>query len=297
MTAESNNSKQPSVNYNDPFLDEFLKKSTPKLKGLTQHYFQTLSTKEFREYVENLKQFTDEVKRNLLNQPAGPKRARELHRLIETDIYSHQKIKPTCHKGCGSCCHVEIEVTPDEAALLAEKIFRGHSINRARLNLQSLRPPQSREWGRGAHEYNRCVFLGDDQACTAYDERPSACRKHLVTSPPLECKTRFGKPSVVLLPYSEAIISTALQLLTGPAIQFATAVRAELTRLEDKAIRTKSNAIALAMEGLPPSSRATRFNDQSKINSEDPNAADLDALFSVMDDGADFSSEKNEPQV
>jgi hypothetical protein len=40
-------------------------------------------------------------------------------------------------------------------------------------------------------EYRRpCVLLGDGERCTVYDDRPSVCGAHLVTSPALACGDR-----------------------------------------------------------------------------------------------------------
>ncbi len=40
----------------------------------------------------------------------------------------------------------------------------------------------------GERAYRRpCVFLGPDQRCTVYEDRPSVCGAHLVTSPAMAC--------------------------------------------------------------------------------------------------------------
>ncbi len=230
--------------YNDTFLDQFLVKATFKLRSITQYYFQTLDTPGFQEYVTNLKAFTDSIREQLLTVAAGPTRARLMHTLINRDIEALTNTKTTCHKGCGSCCYFEVEVTTEEASRLAELILGGLEINHSHLELQAGRISRSSKWESGITDTNRCVFLGDDEACRVYEARPSACRKHMVTSPPSECKTITGKPTIVLLPFTEAIISASLNLLSEPLTSLSKGVADALIGLEEKATADRESIAA-----------------------------------------------------
>ena len=71
-------------------------------------------------------------------------------------------------------------------------------MDRDRLTLQATRERKSPEWAPLLKPENRCVFLGNDDACTIYEDRPAVCRKVLVTTPVVECSRAEGRPYPVL---------------------------------------------------------------------------------------------------
>jgi hypothetical protein len=59
---------------------------------------------------------------------------------------------------------------------------------------------------------NRCVFLGDDGACGIYEDRPSVCRKHVVTTPAAACTTEGAAVAPVQVLLAEILLSAGLSL-------------------------------------------------------------------------------------
>jgi uncharacterized protein len=119
-----------------------------------------------------------------------------------------------CGKGCAACCHMEVMITTDEAAVLAQRIRAGINIDEVKLELQaevSEEPGHSHFWTTLLTNENRCVFLSDEKTCRIYEHRPSACRKHLVTSSPMECSKPegLGRVEPYLLTNAELIASAA----------------------------------------------------------------------------------------
>lgn len=118
-------------------------------------------------------------------------RARMMHAYLDNLISQIFKDHPTeraCKKGCSYCCHVDVEITWDEAALLLEtkepdwaKVERQNSGEKL----------QYRE--------RACVFLGEGGACTVYNERPMACRKYFVTGDPEHCNADKNPSNDVLV--------------------------------------------------------------------------------------------------
>ncbi len=173
---------------------EFLRAPTPTLRALLEQYQQQLPDGEYQAFVAYLRNRADEYRRELARYPAGPERARAAHRLLDAEISAIRGIRPTCGRGCTACCHLEVEVVRDEGELLAEIIASGHPIDEARLAAQAGRARQGPEWSTPLGPENRCVFLAADGSCSVYEDRPGACRKHLVVSAASECSAPGGRP-------------------------------------------------------------------------------------------------------
>ena len=191
---------------------------TPLLKNLLVNYQTMLEPDEFASFENEVTRLLKHYYKHLSAFNAGAPRSRELNRLIDEQIELNSQIKTTCQKGCASCCHLEIEITSDEAALLAESIASGAIINYDRLNEQAERSRKDTKWSTGFNKNNACAFLGDDNACTNYENRPSTCRKHAVVSAVQECSTLGAAPVPRVLPMAEIITSSALNL---PDMSFA----------------------------------------------------------------------------
>jgi len=91
-----------------------------------------------------------------------------------------------CRKGCAACCHVHVDVFPQEAQLLLMLAHDdGIEIDYARLARQATKNADT--WRELSIEDQRCVFLGEDRACRVYEHRPGNCRKYLVVTEPDLC--------------------------------------------------------------------------------------------------------------
>ena len=185
---------------------------TPHLKNLLKQYKTILDDEEFSSFEKEVQRLLRHYTQHISGFEAGVKRGREIHRLIDEQVELSPQIKTSCKKGCGSCCQLEIEITSDDAAILAQSVNFGVSINVERLNEQAQRSRLDEKWARGFVHENRCVFLGDDNACRNYDNRPSVCRKHSVVSPVKECDFLGGSPVPKILPAAEIIMSVVINL-------------------------------------------------------------------------------------
>jgi Fe-S-cluster containining protein len=150
--------------------------------------------------------------------PPGAERARWVHGVVEEALARFKARNPEvirkvrCGKGCAHCCRLWVGITRDEAALLAERVKAGTA------HPDAGRMERQRHWdspmafvGKPA-EATSCVFLGPDQACTVYEDRPSICRAVLVASDPEACRAleTATTTTAVLNPYLDAVVSAAL---------------------------------------------------------------------------------------
>jgi Fe-S-cluster containining protein len=150
--------------------------------------------------------------------PGGPGRARWIHQRVDEALARFAAQRPDvvaqvrCGKGCAHCCRLWVGVTREEAHLLAGLIGAGEArAAPGRMDVQRGWQAPAAFIGKPRAEA-ACVFLGEDGACTVYEERPSICRAVLVASDPEQC--RLGDLSTritaVINPYVEVIVSAAL---------------------------------------------------------------------------------------
>lgn len=137
------------------------------------------------------------------------KRARYVHRLVDelnNPIMNDPKVKALspCASGCSACCHTQVSVTKDEAELLAERVRSGIDIDHNRLHVQMAAKNSAAAWYALSHEERKCVFLGPDQRCTVYEDRPSVCRTNAVLGDNSQCDTTNGPQAQRLVKTSEA---------------------------------------------------------------------------------------------
>lgn len=152
--------------------------------------------------------------------PPGPERARAVHRRVNEAAARFAALKPglmaqvRCSRGCGHCCRVWVGVTRDEAELLAEQVRAGAAQpDPGRLRAQAAWQEPADFMGKPP-EQAACVFLGEDGACTVYEDRPAICRAVLVASDPEQCRDGGLETQVtaVLNPYVEVLVSAALSV-------------------------------------------------------------------------------------
>jgi len=91
-----------------------------------------------------------------------------------------------CRKGCAACCHMSVDVFPQEAALL-HRIAQEKGIKLDRDKLKRQAEKDSATWRHLAPEDQACPFLSEDRACRVHEHRPAACRKHHVKTDPDLC--------------------------------------------------------------------------------------------------------------
>ncbi len=150
--------------------------------------------------------------------PAEPERvAFTVHEIIDEHMQhmlATSKHAPdvTCSKGCAACCHMHVDVYPQEAELLLMLAKHdGIEIDEERLARQATKNDST--WRELAPEDRRCVFLADDRTCSVYEHRPGACRKYLVKNDPDLCdmnKHPGGAVAVVFSVEAEIVHSAAM---------------------------------------------------------------------------------------
>lgn len=150
-----------------------------------------------------------------LTVPAGMVRAHALHQVVDHHVAKHleEGLEVSCKKGCAHCCHLEVSITSDEAVVLANIVKSGQvTIETNRLKRQAEIPTRmdgTSEWRELPSEVRRCVFLGTDNLCSIYEQRPAACRKYFVRTPPENCKDIKGASQIVSVLEAEIATSAA----------------------------------------------------------------------------------------
>ena len=139
----------------------------------------------------------------------------------------------SCRKGCSACCSYLIPLSVPEvfrlrkellampterATVVLESCFEAAktilSKRLERFDAEGLAGNQQSQIDRLSKWYTElklaCPFLLDD-LCTMYEQRPLACREHIVTGSLVSCKAEeAGEPEVVRMPVS--VIEALAQL-------------------------------------------------------------------------------------
>lgn len=123
---------------------------------------------------------------------SSTERARFIHHVVDDcnrEVFSHPMVKELspCKAGCSGCCHTQVGITEEEAALLAERVNEGVIIDYNLLELQSKSGNKSEDFYKLSYDERRCVFLGSDDACRVYNDRPSVCRTNAVLGEASQC--------------------------------------------------------------------------------------------------------------
>ena len=114
----------------------------------------------------------------------------------------------SCKKGCSFCCHINVNITSDEAKVITTCCKdAGITIDYAYLQEQAKDPPMQQALGK----HSACVFLKNGE-CTIYPFRPMNCRKYFVCSPPLQCdvKRKMSNTVDVFFELETEIIHSAI---------------------------------------------------------------------------------------
>jgi len=185
-------------------------KPTLQLRAILAEQRQALSPVDFAEMTAEITGLYQKYCAALEATPRGAERGRALHRMMDAAVDTASAVPISCKKGCYGCCHSEVEVTPDEVEVLLEVVLSGTSVDRKRLEVQAAREPRSPEWAKFWSTENRCVFLDGEGACRIYADRPAACRKLIVTSPPEACTTLGATVRPVRMLFAEILLSAAL---------------------------------------------------------------------------------------
>lgn len=190
----------------------FIPRPTARLRAAVDQQRTMLSAEDFAGMISCVASLYGKYREKLRSFAAGAERARWLHEMVDREMKATDGIALSCGKGCAGCCSYEVEVTADEAVLLADAVRRGTTIDFGRMARQAGRERKGPEWSRYGDPDNRCVFLGDDGACRIYEDRPASCRKHVVTTPASACTTEGASVAPVQVLLAEILVSAALSI-------------------------------------------------------------------------------------
>lgn len=141
---------------------------------------------------------TDSVLFHLKKISSHLERARFVHHIVDDynrEVFAHPLVKELspCKAGCTGCCHTQVSITEDEARLLASRVQEGVKIDNALLQKQMNAGNCSDEFYKLSYESRKCVFLGSDDLCQVYEDRPSVCRTNAVLGSATQCSTQNGQ--------------------------------------------------------------------------------------------------------
>lgn len=92
-----------------------------------------------------------------------------------------------CKMVCSYCCHSNVDISRDEAALIKFIIERDKIVIDMSLLRRQAKNKNMATWGKLNADEKRCVFLSGLGLCMIYEYRPAACRKLLVVTDPELC--------------------------------------------------------------------------------------------------------------
>ncbi|MBO9666069.1 MAG: YkgJ family cysteine cluster protein, partial [Bdellovibrio sp.] len=142
---------------------------TPQLRSILENYQSLLSADEFSSFEKEVERLLGHYHGMLAALSPGQERGRKVHEWLHEQELASAHIKTTCQKGCGACCHLEVEVTRDDAIILADSVVQGMTVDSTHLRKLSSRVRLDSAWTGGYVPNNRCVFLGPDNACRNYE--------------------------------------------------------------------------------------------------------------------------------
>lgn len=186
---------------------------TPQFKFRMMGIRRQLKMNEFDLFIrETLTVFRD-ILVNLGRLPKGPERARAIYKMIDAEYNAAPPTGVSCAASCSACCHFKKQITDDEADLLADLVKSGQAqidLTQLQERIESHELTQQDSEPKGTPQ--ACLFLGADQRCTIYADRPSTCRKYHVISPKENCSSDEENviPKIDLMP--ELIVSAAMSL-------------------------------------------------------------------------------------
>jgi Fe-S-cluster containining protein len=188
-------------------------KYTRLLKIIFESYKQSLSVAEFQSFENYVNCMMTKIIDDLAKLPPGAERGKKIQDLMDIEVSLNLSAQVTCHKGCSFCCHLNVEITEDDAVVALEGVnLLQYKIDEDHLSKLSKREKRDERWLKGVVPDNRCIFLDENGACGIYLYRPTICRKVIVTNEPKECFDIDGKVLPVYMPKAEIILSAALNL-------------------------------------------------------------------------------------
>lgn len=194
---------------------------------ITERLAKHLSLLSFEESIDikfKIKSLKDQYENMLRRNISPAKRAKYFNTLIDNSLNDFLDKRPgiseriTCKPGCSICCSTLVNISRDESELLYEYAAQNNlEIDFEKLKRQA-RVKTLNGWKRLKEEDRACVFLGENGLCSAYEARPSICRKWLTVSGKNKCKEilkgKLAKKSKIVFVTNCEIIDSAVYNVT-----------------------------------------------------------------------------------
>jgi Fe-S-cluster containining protein len=212
-------------------------KYTRLLRFILSSYKESLNTEEYLSFERHIHTSMNKIIQELSALKPGVERGRRIQELIDIEVDQNTSSKVTCKKGCSNCCHLNIEITSDDAAVAINgMMILNYQLDPIRFSEHARREGRDEKWNRGVIPENKCLFLNKEGACAIYHFRPSVCRKVLVTNDPKECADIKGQLSPIYMPKVEIIISAALNLEGNKFASLAQMVNEQLCLIKNEPV-------------------------------------------------------------
>jgi Fe-S-cluster containining protein len=227
---------------------------------MLENFKSTLSAEGYQNILLQVNTAMREILDKLTPLKPGTERGKMAHELIDEQNVKYADATTTCQKGCAYCCHLEVEITEDDAEVVADAIIRGNlSYDKKRLQAQAERANKADIWLKGAIPDNRCVLLDESGSCRIYEDRPTTCRKHAVFGPAKDCAELSESLNVRLIPMNEIIMSVHTNLPGHTFGTFPKLVHAALEKRKGiKPIEPEDSSIEVVV--IKPPTRHTNHN-------------------------------------
>lgn len=134
-------------------------------------------------------------------------------RMAKVDNEHH---KPSCKKGCAYCCHIPVNVTLTEVALIKEYMEENGTVLSEAQKERARFQARVSDKVRMTSDKSACIFLDDNNACSIYEVRPFKCRSHYVVNDPALCNYKVNpghQTKVIALPHALCIESAFLNVV------------------------------------------------------------------------------------
>lgn len=181
-------------------------------------FIKTVGPQKWEPIFHRLVYFLETIKESIAAGDSPTEIMTALYEIIDKDAEAASQPKPPekiqCKKGCGGCCHIQVQISYLEAhAILEYCQQQGIEIDIEYLQAQVSLVEKTHAYS----PHSACVFLAPDNTCKIYAMRPINCRKYRVVSPPIYCnpKTSGGKPVTQFPNLKNEIVACAVWNVAG----------------------------------------------------------------------------------
>jgi len=150
-----------------------------------------LNEREKRLADKGMQSLIDEYRTGVVDVHAAPgdglgitRRYFKRYAIVQEQAYEAARAagdKVACREGCAYCCHNRVVAPAHELLTLADTIEQMPQPQRAQVMDRVARNAERIEAMDKATQFRtpmRCALLGEDNACMAYEDRPSNCRRY-----------------------------------------------------------------------------------------------------------------------